>query len=155
MLCNHKPFHLSGLMANCQYIKNKDLIVHELLVSYNIDFGIFTETWLSENSDDIVWCVTSPLQNCGFKILTSNQKSRRVAAWLLYTGRALRWTLFRKVNYHFSSLQFGGSSLGTSVFLLFLFTDHHIQLPIKSLMHSLQQTLQSGSPTSLYNTKIQ
>ena len=72
-----KPFHLSGLMANCQSIKNKDLIVHEHLVSNNIDFGILTETWLLENSDDIVWCVTSPLQNCGFKILTSNQKSRR------------------------------------------------------------------------------
>ena len=72
-----KPFNLSGLMANCQSIKNKDLIVHEHLVSNNIDFGIFTETWLSEELDDIVWCVTSPLQNCGFKILTSNWKSRR------------------------------------------------------------------------------
>ena len=72
-----KPFHLSGFMANCQSIKNKDLIVNEHLASNNIDFGIFTETWLSENLDDIVWCVTSPLQNCGFKILTSNQKSRR------------------------------------------------------------------------------
>ena len=72
-----KPFHLLGLMANCQSIKNKDLVVHEHLVSNNIDFGIFTKTWLSENLDNIVWCVTSPLQNCGFKILTSNQKSRR------------------------------------------------------------------------------
>ena len=82
-------------------------------------------------------------------------KVEGVAAWLLYTGTALRWTLFRKVNYHLSSLPFGGSSLGTSVFLPFLFTDLLIQLPIKSLMHSLQQTLQSGSPTLLYNTKIQ
>ena len=72
-----KPFHLSGIMTNCQSIKNKDLVIHEHLVSKNIDFGIFTETWLSENSDDIVWCVTSPLQNLGFRILTSNQKSRR------------------------------------------------------------------------------
>ena len=72
-----KPIHLSGLMANCKSIKNKDLIVHEHLVSNNIDFGIFTETLLSENLDDIVWCITSPLQNCGFQILTSNQKSRR------------------------------------------------------------------------------
>ena len=69
-----KPFHLLGIIANCQSIKNKDLVVHEHLVSNNIDFEIFTETWLSENSDDIVWCVTSPLQNCGFRILTSNQK---------------------------------------------------------------------------------
>ena len=69
-----KPFHLSGLMANCQSIKNKDLIAHEHLVSNNIDFGIFTETWLMDNLDDIVWCVTSPLQNYGFKILTSNKK---------------------------------------------------------------------------------
>ena len=150
-----KPFHLSGLMANCQSNKNKDVLVHEHLVSNNIDFGIFTETWLSENSDDTVWCVTSLLQNCGFKILTSNQKSRGVVAWLLYIGRALRWTLLRKVNYHLSSLPFGGSSLGTSVFSLSLSTDHHIQLPTKSLMHSLQQILQSGSPTSPYNTKIQ
>ena len=67
-----KPFHLSGIMANCQSIKNKDLVIHKHLVSNNIDFGIFTETWLSENSDDIVWCVTSPLQNLGFRILTSN-----------------------------------------------------------------------------------
>ena len=65
-----KPFHLSGLMANCQSIKIKDLIVHEHLVSNDIDFGIFTETWLMDSLDDIVWCVTSPLQNCGFKILT-------------------------------------------------------------------------------------
>ena len=72
-----KPFHLLGIIANCQSIKNKDLVVHEHLVSNNIDFEIFTETWLSENSDDIVWCVTSPLQNCGFRILTSNQKCRR------------------------------------------------------------------------------
>ena len=70
-----KPFHLSGLMVNCQSIKNKDLVIHEHLVSNNIDFGIFTETWLTDNLDDIVWCVTSPLQNCGFKILTSNQNS--------------------------------------------------------------------------------
>ena len=53
-----KPFHLSGIMANCQSIKNKDLVIDEHLVSNNIDFGIFTETWLSENSDDIVWYVT-------------------------------------------------------------------------------------------------
>ena len=72
-----KPFHLSGIMANCHSIKNKDLVIHEHLVSNNIDFGIFTETWLSENSDDIVWCVTSPLQNLGFRLLTSNWKSRR------------------------------------------------------------------------------
>ena len=72
-----KPFHLLGIMANCQSIKNKDLVVHDHLVSNNIDLGIFTETWLSESSDDIVWCVTSPLQNFGFRILTSNQKSRR------------------------------------------------------------------------------
>ena len=72
-----KPFHLSGIMANCQSIKNKDLIVHEHLVTNNIDFGIFTETWLTDNLDDTVWCVTSPLQNCGFKILTSNWNSRR------------------------------------------------------------------------------
>ena len=64
-------------MANCHSIKNKDLVIHEHLVSNNIDFGIFTETWLSENSDDIVWCVTSPLQNLGFRLLTSNWKSRR------------------------------------------------------------------------------
>ena len=73
LMIARKPFHLSGLMANCQIIKNKDLIVHEHLVSNNIDFG----TWFLENSDDIVWCVTSPLQNCGFKILKSNWKSRR------------------------------------------------------------------------------
>ena len=42
------------------------------LVTNNIDFGIFTETWLMDNLDDIVWCVTSPFQNCGFQILTSN-----------------------------------------------------------------------------------
>ena len=74
-----KPFHLAGIMTNCQSIKNKDLVIHEHLVSNNIDFGIFTETYLSENSDDIVWCVTSPLQNMGFRILTSNQESRRGA----------------------------------------------------------------------------
>ena len=72
-----KPFHLSGLVTNCQSIKNKDLIVHEHLVSNNIDFGIFTETWLMDNLDDIAWYVTSPLQNCGFKIFTSNWNSRR------------------------------------------------------------------------------
>ena len=49
-----KPFHLSDLMAKCQSLKNKDLVVHEHLVSNNIDFGIFTETLLSENLDDIV-----------------------------------------------------------------------------------------------------
>ena len=64
-------------MANCQSIKNKDLVIHKHLVSNNTDFGIFTETSLLENSDDIVWCVTSPLQNLGCRILTSNQKSRR------------------------------------------------------------------------------
>ena len=67
----------SSIMTNCQSIKNKDLVIHEHLVSNSIDFGIFTETWLSENSDDIVWCVTSPLQNLGFRILTSNWKSRK------------------------------------------------------------------------------
>ena len=163
-----KSFHLLGLMANCKSIKNKDLIVHEYLVSNNIDFGIFTKAWLLENSDDILWCVTCPLQNCdilwcvtcplqncGFNILTSNQKSRRGGSLAFVYREALRWTLFRKVNYHLSSLPFGGLCLGTSMFLLFLFTDHHTKLPIKSLMHSSQQTLQSGSPASLYNTKIQ
>ena len=72
-----KLFHLSGFMANCQSIKNKDLIVHEHLVSNSIDFGILTETWLTDSLDDLVWCVTSPLQNCRFKILTSNRNSRR------------------------------------------------------------------------------
>ena len=62
-----KPFHLSGIMANCQSIKIKDLVIQKHLVSNNIDFGIFTETWFSENSDDIVWCVTSPLQNLGIQ----------------------------------------------------------------------------------------
>ena len=76
-MITRKQFHLSGLMANCQSIKSKDLIAHEHLVSNNMDFGIFTETWLLENLDDIIWCVTSPLQNCGFKIFTSNWKSRR------------------------------------------------------------------------------
>ena len=77
LMIARKPYHLSGFMANCQSIRNKDLVVHEHLVSNNIDFGMLTETWLSENSDDIVWCVTSPLQKCGFRILTSNWKSRR------------------------------------------------------------------------------
>ena len=72
-----KPFHLAGIMTNCQSNQNKDLVIHEHLVSNNIDFGIFTETWLLENSGDIVWCVTSPLQNMGFRILISNQKGRR------------------------------------------------------------------------------
>ena len=76
-MITRKPFHVSGLMANCQSIKNKDLIVHEHLVANNFDFAIFTETWLTDNLDDTVWCVTSPLQNCGFKILTSNCYSRR------------------------------------------------------------------------------
>ena len=39
-----KPFHLSGIMANCQSIKNKDLVIHKHLVSNNIDTGIFTDT---------------------------------------------------------------------------------------------------------------
>ena len=86
-----KPLHLSGIMANYQSIKNKDLVIHKHLVSNNIDFGIFTETWLSENSDDIEWCVTSPLQNLGFRILTSNQKSRRGGGLaIVYKGRPLR-----------------------------------------------------------------
>ena len=33
-----KPFHLAGIMTNCQSIKNKDLVIHEHLVSNNIDF---------------------------------------------------------------------------------------------------------------------
>ena len=77
LMIARKPCHLLGIMANCQSIKNKDLVVHEHLVSNNIDFGIFTETSLLENSGDKVWCVTSPLQNCGFRILTSNWKSGR------------------------------------------------------------------------------
>ena len=148
-----KLFHLSGLMANCQSIKNKDLIVHEHLVSNNIDFGIFTETWLLENLDDKVCCVTSPLQNCGFKILTSNQKSRMGGGLAIVYREGLEVDLVQ-VNYHLFSLPFGGSNLGTSVFLLSLFADHHIQLPTKSLMHSLQQILKSGSPTSPCRTKI-
>ena len=71
LMIARKPFHLLGIMANCQSVKNKDLVVHEHLVSNNIVFGIFTETWLLENSDGIVWCVTSPLQNCECRILTT------------------------------------------------------------------------------------
>ena len=82
-----EPFHLSDLMANCQSIKNKYFVVHEHLVSNNIDFGIFTETWLMDNLNDTVWCVTLPLQNCGFKILTSNQNSRRGSGMsIVYKG---------------------------------------------------------------------
>ena len=76
-MITRKLFHLSGLMANCQSIRNKDLIVHEHLVANNLEFAILAETWLMDNLDDIVWCVTSPLQNCGFKLLTSNHNSRR------------------------------------------------------------------------------
>ena len=79
-MISRKPFHLSGLMATCQSIKNKDLLVYERVVANNFDFAIFTETWLTDNLDDIIWCVTSPLQNCGFKILTSNQNHRRAMA---------------------------------------------------------------------------
>ena len=76
-----KPFHLSGLMANCQSIQNKDLTVHEHLVSNNIDCRIFTETWLMDNLDDIVWCVTFPLQNCGFKSLHQIKTVEGAVAW--------------------------------------------------------------------------
>ena len=76
-MITRKSFHLSGLMANCQSIRNKDLIVHEHLVANNLEFAILTETWLTDNLDDTVWCVTSPLQNCQFKLLTSNHNSRR------------------------------------------------------------------------------
>ena len=74
---NQKLFHLSGLMANCQSIRNMDLIVHEYLVAKNLEFAILTETWLMDNLDDTVLCVTSLLQNCGFKLLTSNHNNKR------------------------------------------------------------------------------
>ena len=76
-MITRKLFHLSGLMANCQSFRNKDLIIHEHLVANNLEFAILTETWLMDNLDDTVWHVTSPLQNCGFKLLTSNHNSRR------------------------------------------------------------------------------
>ena len=76
-MITRKLFHLSGLMSNCQSIRNKDLIVHEHLVANNLKFAILTETWLMDNLDNTVWCVTSPLHNCGFKLLTSNCNSRR------------------------------------------------------------------------------
>ena len=76
-MITRKPFHLLGLMANCQSIKNKDLTVHEHLVVNNFDFAILTETWLTDNLDDIVWFAMFALQNCGFRILTSNHNSRR------------------------------------------------------------------------------
>ena len=76
-MITRKLFHLSGPMAHCQSIWNKDLIVHEHLVANNLEFAILTETWLMDNFDDTVWCVTSSHQNCGFKLLTSNHNSRR------------------------------------------------------------------------------
>ena len=76
-MITRKLFHLSGLMANCQSIRNKDLIVHEHLVANNLEFAILTETWLTDNLDAIVWCLTSLLQNSGFNLLTSNHNSRR------------------------------------------------------------------------------
>ena len=76
-MINRKSFHLSGLMANCQSIRNKDLIVYEHLVANNLEFAIITETCLTDNLDDTVWCVTSLLQNCRFKLLTLNHKGRR------------------------------------------------------------------------------
>ena len=76
-MITRKSFHLSGLMANSQSIRNKDLIVHEHLVANNLEFAILTETWLNDNLDNTVGCVTSPLQNCGFKLHPSNCNSRR------------------------------------------------------------------------------
>ena len=125
-------------MANCQSIKNKDLVVHEHLVSNNIDFGIFTETWLLENSDNIVWCVTSPLQNCGFKILTSNRKSRRGGSLAIVYREGLEVDLVQEGELPSFQFAIWRIESGNQCVLLCLFTDHHTQQPIKSLMHNLQ-----------------
>ena len=76
-MITRKSFNLSGFMANCQSIRNKALIVHEHPVANNLEFAILTENWLTGNLDVTVWCVASLLQNCGFKLLTSNCNSRR------------------------------------------------------------------------------
>ena len=140
LMIARKPFHLSGLLANCESIKNKDLVVHEHLVSNNIDFGIFTETWLLENSDDIVWCVTSPLQKCGFRILTSNWKSRRGGGLAIVYREGLEIDLVKEGELPSFQFAIWRIESGNQWVLLSLFTDHHTQLPIKSLMHNLQQT---------------
>ena len=125
-------------MAKCQSIKNKDLIVNEQLVTNNFDFAIFTETWLPDNLDDIVWCVTSPLQNCGFRILTSNCNSRRGGGLAIVFNEGLEVDLVQEGEPTiFSLCQLEDQVWEPVCFLLLLFTGLHRHLPTQSLMCSL------------------
>ena len=48
------------------------------------------------NLNDIVWCVKSPLQNCGFKILTSNQNSKRGSSLAIVYKEGLKVDLVQE-----------------------------------------------------------
>ena len=129
-MITRKLFHLSGLMANCQSIRNKDLLVHEHLVANNLECAILTETWLMDNLDNTMWCVTSPLQNCGFKLLTSNCNNWRGSGLAIVYKDGLEVDLIQEgeiPSFHFAIWKPG---LGTNVFLLYPFTGLHIHLGV-------------------------
>ena len=104
-MVTRKLFHLSGIMANCQSIRNKDLIVHQHLVANNLEFAILTETWLMDNLHNTVWYVASPLQNCEFKLLTSNHNSRRGGGLAIVYKDGLKVDLIQEgepLSFHFA-----------------------------------------------------
>ena len=65
--------NIIGSTCNVQSIKNKDLMVSELIQDYSLDFLVTTETWLNDTEQDNQWLNNKD----DLRLLPSNRKGKR------------------------------------------------------------------------------
>ena len=68
-------------LINTQSIKEKDLLLKDVLCKENIHACIIKETWLRDNEEDTAWTQTTVLDNKNYKLHISNNKTGEGVDW--------------------------------------------------------------------------
>lgn len=96
---------MKGGFLNCRSIKNKDLIIRNIMIEDHMDFCVIAETWLGPNDD--LWVQSSELNTEGFKLDHVNRKTEKVVDWHLLQRNIPSISCQEPKNDYYLNLLFG------------------------------------------------